>query len=230
MSTTAPRTVARTAAAADRVDIPTPGVAAARNRRRPILVLAAILLLLVSALAGAYAFAQLSTTVAVVGIARSVPAGQVVVRDDLTVVQLSPSAGLATVPATALDSVVGQRAATDLVAGTTLTPDGVVGSLVPAKGHAVVGVLTTPGTAPVGGLVPGAQVILVPLAATTAGSPPAASAPPSLGIPGRVVGAVPQSDGTGTRVDVEVAADQAEQLQQLAAEKRLAIILVSKER
>lgn len=227
MSTTAPPHPMT--GAAPRVDVPMPGAVAGRNRRRPMLVLAAVLLLLVSALTGAFAFGQLTTTTSVVGLARTVPAGQVVVRDDLTVVQLSPAAGLATVPATALDSVVGKRAVSDLVAGTTLTPDGVVDTLVPARGRAVVGVLTTPGTAPVAGLVPGAAVVLVPLTATQGGTP-AASAAPAMAAPGRVVAAVALSDGSGTRIDVEVEAGQAEQLQRLAAEKRLAVVLVSKER
>jgi len=213
---------------ADRHDIPMPGAAAARNRRRPMLVLAAVLLLLVSALAGAYAFGQLTTTVAVVGLARTVPAGQVVQREDLTIVQLTPSAGLTTVPASALETVVGKRAATDLAAGTTLTPDGVTDALVPARGRAVIGILTTPGTAPVSGLEPGAAVMLVPLGALDSAN--SATTAPITGVSGRVVAAVLQADGSGTRVDVEVAADRAEQLQRLAAEKRLAVVLVSKER
>src|SRR5699024_2120247 len=137
------------------VRVPTPGAAANRNRRRPALVLAAVLLLVVSALAGAFAFSQVSTTVAVVAMDRTVPAGQVLQRDDLTVVQVNQSSGLATVPADDLPAVVGLRAVTDLPAGSTLTPESYADALVPAAGEAMVGILASPGTAPLSGLVPG---------------------------------------------------------------------------
>lgn len=206
------------------VRLPTPGAAANRNRRRPVLVLAAVLLLAVSALAGAFAFSQVSTTVSVVAMARTVPAGQVLQRADLAVVQVSQASGLDTVPAEQLAGIVGLRAVTDLPAGSTLTPDSYADQLVPAAGEAVVGVLCTPGTAPLDGLVAGAQVLLVPLAEKDGGTEPGAE------VPGRVVAVHPLSDGTGARVDVVVAADQAARIQRLAAVERIALVILTKER
>lgn len=227
--TTTPHTTPSATAAEPTVGpvrMPTPGAVANRNRRRPVLVLAAILLLAVSALAGAFAFSQVSTTVAVVAVTRTVPAGQVLHRDDLTVVQVNQSSGLATVPADDLSSVVGLRAVTDLPAGTTLTPDSFADALVPAAGEAVIGVVAAPGTAPLSGLVPGAQVLLVPLAADGAGKDDAGGSE----TPGRVVAVSELPDGTGVRVDVVVAADEAARLQRLGAAQRVALVLLTKER
>lgn len=206
------------------VRLPTPGAAANRNRRRPALVLAAVLLLAVSALAGAFAFSQVSTTVSVVAMARTVPAGQVVQRADLVVVQVTRTSGLDTVPAEQLPGIVGLRAVTDLPAGSTLTPDSCADQLVPAAGEAVVGVLSAPGTAPLDGLVAGAQVLLVPLPEKGGDTPAGAE------VPGRVVAVHPLPDGTGARVDVLVAADQAARIQRLAAVERVALVILTKER
>jgi len=205
------------------VRVPTPGAAANRNRRRPALVLVAVLLLVVSALAGAFAFSQVSTTVAVVAMDRTVPAGQVLQRDDLTVVQVNQSSGLATVPADDLPAVVGLRAVTDLPAGSTLTPESYADALVPAAGEAMVGILASPGTAPLSGLVPGAEVLLVPLAGDDGQAGGAET-------PGRVVTMHQLRDGAGVRVDVLVAADEAARLQRLGAAQRIALVILTKER
>ncbi|MFW6600399.1 SAF domain-containing protein [Propionibacteriaceae bacterium Y2011] len=226
-----PTTVPTGTEVAAPISVPTPGAAAARNRRRPMLILLAVLLLAVSALAGAWAFTQLDTTHGVVGVTRTVSAGEVIGRDDLTVVQISEQSTLDTVPAADLESIIGRRAVTDLPAGTTLPPGSVADVLVPAKGNAVVGVLTTPGTAPVAGMAPGARVWLVPVAAAGAAEgEPGTSTTPATGVEGRVIAVTPLADGSGSRVDVEVAASAAIELQQLAAADRLGIVLISKER
>lgn len=226
MTTTSsqPAPVTHGESAARPVRMPTPGAAANRNRRRPILVLAAVLLLAVSALAGAFAFSQVSTTVSVVAMARTVPAGQQLQRDDLTVVQVTQTSGLDVVGADQLPEIVGLRAVTDLPAGSTLTPDSYADHLVPAEGEAVVGVLAAPGSAPLDGLVAGAQVLLVPLPDKNGGEATGAE------VPGRVVAVQPLADGTGSRVDVLVAADQAARIQRLAAVERIALVILTKER
>ncbi len=195
-----------------------------RNRRRPLLILASALLLLVAALAGAFAFSSVSTTDPVLAMARTVTAGQTVTADDLTVVQLNRGSGLATIPAGDRDLVIGKRAVTDLPAGSTLSADAVADLLLPAQGRALIGLRAAPGTAPLAGLVPGAEVELVvlPIDPETA---PENDDP----VRGTLVTVVELPDGTGVRVDVDVPADQARQLQQLAAANRLALVVVSQE-
>lgn len=203
---------------------PQPSAVTHRNRRRPVLVLAAVLLLLVSALAGAFAFSSVSTTDPVLAMARTVPAGQVLTVDDLTVVQLNRGSGLSTIPAAEQDRVIGKRAVTDLPVGSTLARDAVADLLIPAQGRALIGLRAGPGTAPLAGLVPGAQVELVELASDPEAEPSAED--PVLGT---LVTVVELPDGTGVRVDVDVPADQSRRLQQLAAADRLALVVVSQE-
>lgn len=189
-----------------------------------MLILAAALLLLVSALAGAFAFSSVTTTDPVLAMARTVVAGQVVTADDLTTVHLNRGSGLATISATALDEVVGKRAVTDLPAGVTLNPDAIAEQVVPARGRALVGVLAAPGTAPLAGLVPGAEVELVVLSADPTDDPDERA-----GVRGVLVAVVELTDGSGVRVDVDVPAEQASRLQQLGAAKRLALVVISQE-
>lgn len=189
-----------------------------------MLILASALLLLVAALAGAFAFSSVSTTTPVLAMARTVTAGQLVTAEDLTVVQLNRGSGLATVPAADRDRVIGKRAVTDLPAGSTLSADGVADLLLPAHDRALIGLRAAPGTAPLAGLVPGALVELV-----TVPSDPDAEPAPDEPVRGTLVTVVALPDGTGVRVDVDVPADQARRLQQLAAADRLVLVVVSQE-
>lgn len=213
-----------------RVTIPTPGATAARNRRRPMLIVLGVMLIATSALAAAFAFSQITTSVAVVGVARDVAAGQALTRADLTVMQVNEGSGLDTVAADRLDAMVGLRATRDLGAGTTLTPTAVADTLVPTRGRAVIGVVAAPGTAPVAGIGPGTVVSLIELADDQPEADGGEASPAEGAVNGRVVAVEPLPDGTGTRVDIEVDAADAERLQRLAAAQRLGVVIVSQER
>lgn len=230
---------------ASRVNIPTPGHIASKNRRRPALIALAVAFLLLSALAGWWAFTQISTTTAVVGVRESITRGEVIEREDLVIMQVSNDPQQSTIPAEELDQVIGRRAATDLPAGVTVPREAFTEALVPPKGRAVIGVVTKGGSAPRTGLVKGARVTLVPLAGSTGdtspedpGSSASSSPPPSANPPGdesagsvegTVVDVVDNGDGTG-RVDIEVDAAEAGELQRLAAEDKLALVVESQER
>ncbi|MFX4271683.1 SAF domain-containing protein [Propionibacteriaceae bacterium Y1685] len=232
---------------ASRVNIPTPGYIASKNRRRPALIALAVAFLLLSALAGWWAFTQISTTTAVVGVRESITRGEVIEREDLVIMQVSNDPQQSTIPAEELEQVIGRRAATDLPAGVTVPREAFTDALVPPKGRAVIGVVTKGGSAPRTGLVKGARVTLVPLAGSTGdttpeepGSSTSSSPPPSTNTPapddesagsveGTVVDVVDNGDGTG-RVDIEVDAAQAGELQRLAAEDKLALVVESQER
>lgn len=194
---------------------------ATRHRRRPALIALAVALLALSGLAGWWAFTQASDTTTVIGVKHTIRAGQVIKAEDLTQVQAAADPAIHTVPLTAADTVVGKRAATDLAAGTTLTPDSATDALVPHRGESLVGVLVAAGKAPVTGLAVGAPVRLVPSPQQQAGSLDTVS--------GVIVGVTETPDGTGQRVDVQVPAGQAAGIQRYASTNELSLVIDSKE-
>lgn len=96
----------------------------------------------------------------VLAVARPVAAGQVIAAEDLRIVRVSTSEGVAPVPASRSSSVVGKTAAVPLVEG-TLVVEGQVGppSALQA-GQAIVGVALKAGQAPAS-LPPGTRVQVV---------------------------------------------------------------------
>ncbi|MDN5725525.1 MAG: SAF domain-containing protein [Propionibacteriales bacterium] len=236
-----------------RASVPTPGQIAAKNRRRPALIALALAFLLLSALAGWWAFTQISTTTSVIGVKQPIARGEVIEREDLVSMEVSKDPNLSTVPVEEIDQVVGRRAATDLPVGVTVPRDAFSDALVPPRGRAVIGVVTAAGFAPRTGLVKGARVTLVPLtgsgpASDASGAPtpedPASqstpgastspggtgSVPPSEGaVEGTVVDWVDTGDGA-SRIDIEVDATLAPELQRRAAENKLAVVVESQER
>jgi Flp pilus assembly protein CpaB len=97
--------------------------------------------------------------------AQTIPRGTVINADDLRRVQVGAGAGLASISGDAATTVVGKRAALDIAAGSSISPDAVTDAVVPAAGQSVVAVpLTTePGTP----LVPGDKVRVVIAPTTT---------------------------------------------------------------
>ena len=89
--------------------------------RRPLMLALMVLLMVVSALA-AWFFVQKSTErVAVVGVVRDVAWGQQIQASDLVAVEVVSDPSLKPVSWDQRSALVGQRAATDLQAGTLLT-------------------------------------------------------------------------------------------------------------
>ena len=68
-----------------------------------------------------------------------------ITRDELIAVQVGGDLGLRSVPASRVESLVGQRAALDVAAGSLLTPEAVTAENVPAVGFSLVGVAASPG-------------------------------------------------------------------------------------
>jgi hypothetical protein len=169
-----------------------------------------------SALAGGRA-------VQVLAVARAVPAGAVLTAGDLTVVQLRPAAGVATVPASRRGELAGQPAAVPLAAGQLLAPGDLGPGRFPPAGKAVVALPLAAGAWPPA-LQPGARVaVLDGRAAAGAGAAPPGGQPAGGAGPvlvGRVtaIAAVSAADGgAGVQAVVSVlvdtaAAQQAEEL------------------
>ncbi len=93
-----------------------------RRRFSKARLLLAVGLVLVCALAGVMVAQRVDVRVPVLAAARAIGAGQTVTAADVMTVKVAVEAGVATVPASQLSTVVGQVAAVPLVAGTLLSP------------------------------------------------------------------------------------------------------------
>jgi hypothetical protein len=211
--------------------VPTPAAAPTRNRRQPLLFALAVSLLALFALAGWAAFRSVSATVPVIGVRDTITKGAIIERADLTTMQVGDDPNVQAIPVADIDRVVGRRAATDLPAGGIIPTGSVTDALVPAKGHSVIGIFAKDGSAPLTGIEPGTRVRLVPLPATQEQpNPPSGSPQPTKTlVPGVVIASTPTDDGTGARIDVDVAASAATGVQILAAQNRIALVIDSQE-
>lgn len=133
---------------------------AGRPRRRGLLT-GSVAVLVTCAALFAFAYTQAGRHVAVLVVARAVPPGAVVTRDDLTTASISATGRLSAIPARDAASIVGRHAAVGLVAGELLTYGAVAsGGGIPA-GDAVVGVAARPSQLPAEGVSAGEAVDVV---------------------------------------------------------------------
>ena len=117
------------------------GVAAPpKLRRRPVLVAASIAAVCVGGLLGAFAWTATSNTRSVVAVRAAVERGAVIGREDLMAVQVGLDPALTPIPAAQVDTLVGQRAAVDMAAGTLVTREQVSNVVLPPRGTSIVGV------------------------------------------------------------------------------------------
>ena len=141
-----------------------------RRRRSSRLVLVGVVLGVVGALAGLLTYREAGRRIEVIAIARTVPFGQALVVEDLRAATLPTDSGLAAMPWTAVDGVVGRTAGTDLLPGQILTAAAVVNAAPPAAGEALIGVAVKPGQLPGAGLSPRDEVLVVPTTVTPSGT------------------------------------------------------------
>ncbi len=166
----------------------------------------------------------------VVGLAAPVAWGQVITRADLVEVQLAADPALRPVAWSRVDSMVGQRAAADLPAGTLLTGDSVeAAAAVPESGQALVGVQVNGAQAPTTPLSAGDRVALVHTSGTQVGTDVPASRSSSTASERwtGTVFAVSAAANRGERtVDVLVDGDDADALAQASAAGEVAIVVL----
>ena len=168
-------------------------------------------------------YARVATESAVVAMAATVYRGEVIEASDLTAVTLSGSPSVPSIPAGQAPSLVGQRAAYDLVDGSLVAPSAVTSDALPAEKRAVVGMKLAGGRAPADFLLPGSPVRLVALPAPDA--QPGASDPyAGKTFVARTVSSAPGPDAGSLFVDVDVPADQAPTVATLAAQERLSVV------
>ncbi|MFV0428371.1 MAG: SAF domain-containing protein [Arachnia sp.] len=183
-----------------------------RGRRSPKLVALGVVLVALGALGAAALYSWAVDRESVIVMARDVARGSELTRDDVTVMELAADSPAETIPASKIDSLVGQTALTDLPSGAFPAPRHLGKQTIPA-GSSLVGLLLTPGQLPVTTIPVGATVSLVPID----------GAEPS---PTRaVVAAAPRlsDDGFGYVVDVIVDNADAPRIAALAATGQLAM-------
>jgi hypothetical protein len=198
-----------------------------RLRRRPALVAASVAAICLGALLAVWAYAGASTSQDVLAVRTTVHRGELITRDDLMTAQIGVDPALKPLPASAADSVVGQRAAMDLAAGGLVTQEDVTSAVVPAKGMSLVGVSLPPGLMPTAQLQSGDQVRIV---ATPGAQGDVATGTSPISIGATVVGVGGTGDTGQIVVDVSVPYDQAAELAAQAATGKVALVLDSRER
>jgi hypothetical protein len=162
-------------------------------------------------------------TTPVLALARTVHRGEPVTAEDLTIAHTVGDPALAVLNAAEVTSVVGQRAALDLPAGSLLNPHALVSKAVPAAGHALVGLHLSPAQLPMTELRPGDSVTIV-----HAGHDGDATAADAMTIPGIVVTSGTSEDGA-SKLDVTVPTADAAAVASWVATGRAAVYLESQE-
>ena len=191
-----------------------------RRQRRPAVAAFGAMLVVVFATVSAALAVRGDRAVAVLALARDVPAGHVLVSGDLRVAHISGS-GVSAVPADSSRFVVGESVTAGLSAGTLLSAGMLTSATSPAAGDQVIAVALKSGAVPVG-VAAGRYVELVPV---TVSDGRALSA--SVGATRGHVIDVSQDPSSGSTVlSVEVDGGAAAGLAQLAAAGGLAVTLL----
>jgi hypothetical protein len=197
-----------------------------RARRRPAMVAASVALIAVGALGSAWAWQTSSNTNEVLTVRQTVHRGEVLGADDLLRVRIGVDPAIQAVPAAALESLVGQRAALDIAAGSVITPEQLTDDGIPAQGQSVVGVSLTAGMMPSGQVIVGdkVRVITTETSGSTAGAPAAGVKQPVSGV---VVSVTTDATTGNTLMNVQVPSAMAPAVATAAARGQVALVLDS---
>lgn len=229
------------------VQVPAPGgpgvrpVAAPRivkqRRRRPGMIALSVALIAVGGLSGAVLYSTSGQRTAVVVVAHDLPVGATIQKGDLAEASVALDPAVKSVRASNAQSLVGQRAAVDLRAGSLLSPAQVTKAALVAPGEQLVGVSLTPAQLPATPLSAGRKVLIVSTpdpdaAAGTdgdgAGKAPAAAAPKTLRA--TVVAVGKPAVGTGNVVvDVAVPTGDGPALAARVASGDVALIVAARD-
>lgn len=220
---TPPKTSARKPRPSDPAVTTSVPPSAPKLRRRPAMAVVAVALVLLGAVLGAWAWTGSTSTVEVVATRTAIARGATFTAGDLMVVRVNPDPALPRIPASRLDTVVGRRAATDVVAGGLVSPAQVTDALPPAVGESVVGIPLNVGQLPGEPLRAGDRVRLV----QTPGSQGEVAGDP-VTVGAQVLG-VHEADARFV-VDVLVPAASAPEVAARAGTGRIAIVLDARER
>lgn len=199
-----------------------PPLRAPRARRRPGLIALGVALIALGALTVAWLVSSSSQRLGVLVAARDIPFGTAISDADLAIADIAVDPGVAVIPAADRRTVVGQVAATTVVAGSLLAPGQIAVAGPPTDGQVLVGVPLKSDRLPAGGLVPGDRILVV--------GTPAADADPPAGPPATLAATVVRVgpvDVNGVAVvDVTVAAGDGPALAARAATGRIAVVVL----
>jgi hypothetical protein len=131
------------------------------RQRRWSLALLAILVTLGSALAFVVLWMNAGGREPVLALRNNVAAGQLIEADDLVVVRMSADSGISPIPSSRRDDVIGEPAATNLLAGMLLVDEAVGTADDIDAGSAVIAIPVPTSQIPVGDLETGDEVVLL---------------------------------------------------------------------
>ena len=117
-------------------------------RRRPALLAAGVAAICLGALLVAWAWTASTDTREVLAARVTIHRGEVITASEIERVPVSVDAALNPLPGSDYATVIGQRAALDVGAGSLLTADSTSTSAIPATGQSVVGIQLTPAQLP----------------------------------------------------------------------------------
>lgn len=194
-------------------------------RRRPAMVVFSVGLVLAGAVLGVGVWMASASSVEVVAARTAIERGAVISDADLSVTRVAVDPSVPVVPAAQLRGLLGKRAASDVAAGTLLSPAQVTDALPPGAGESVVGVALTTGQLPAEPLRRGDRVRLVQTPVVQ-GEVPATQ----VTIDAEVQSITQAADGQTTVVDLLVPSTRAAEVAARAATGRVAVVLDSRER
>lgn len=192
-----------------------------RPRRRYGQWAATLLFLLIAMLMAGWLWQSNSERATVLVVSRPVSAGELITGDMLTTADVAGVANA--VPASSLDTIVGQTASVALVEGQVLSEEMLTDAPVPNSEERVIGVELDPTRVP-SGLGPGDTVMVI--AVPPAGDPSSRSAlsDPDVLSEQAIVQRAGRVDGGGTRLALLVPREVANQLAAFGAAGRVAVI------
>lgn len=191
------------------------------GRRNNGRIAVGVLVVALSALGAAVVFSSATDRVAVIGIARDVPAGQAITESDLREVSLSGGEGLSTIAVANAEQVVGRTAAVALSKGALLTDAQLADTSALPEGSVVAGAVLAPGQYPVG-LAVGDTVDVVE---TTAPDASGVGDPVSRGS-ASVLDLADSIDGQGLlTVSLAIASDDAAAISSAGAAGRVSLVV-----
>jgi hypothetical protein len=203
------------------------------RRRRPAVLALAVALVAAGGLGGAALYTATGKRVAVIALARNVPAGGTITSADLAEAQISLDPALH--PLSVHSKVVGMRATADLKAGSLLTGTDVTNDPLVLAGQQVVGIPAKHTQLPAVKLTPGTRVVLVatPSGAGVSGASGSTGSGSSAStaltaLTARVVDVGPaDTDGTVV-VDLAVPSAQGAAVADLAASGKFALLIAAR--
>jgi hypothetical protein len=195
------------------------------RRRRPAMIALSVALVGAGVLVSAGLYQRANHQVPVVLVTAAVPAGTAITAADVGTTTVAAGPGVQLIPASQLQQVIGEIAATALRPGTLLAASELTRAQPPAAGQVLVPVPVKPSALPASGLFPGDQVLAIATPGAPGGN--ASAAPvlirPVAGLVQRVR-YVPDQDGLDV-VDLLVPASAGTAVAQQAATGQIALIV-----